>query len=540
MAARRAPSVCLACQARQALTGRRRPTSIKRRKMETLALGTMQDDGGMAMGMRGSSTMRRRNADEMDRKQTAVVVQEKLPDWDLKEQVDGVREALRGLEILWKEKDSRIRILQTLSNPWPKMRHSRMHNERRPSKSRLELPEANAAPIPHDVFKKNLAAATSDKLARQVLRAQLLRCETPYDIYRVIAVSLNMSKHTRMHLAALHEPIMRALYRCRNNVDDTEVLRTLNAIRGRFRAHGVPFDPQFLVLGLKFSARTRNLRGMKKYLGLMRERGMEMTSNVFRATIAKFSIGHRGLGEIRNGRWRRDELLQVLTGFQDAKHLPPEQQYHLGSFLDRDDWQYLHGWIAVLARCRHSMAVWEEWLLWKRSEARMKPKNLASCSPLMTTKTRGDYWFVEQMTYSGGLREAWQIFAETETQFSTLKERISTKLLEGLEYCPQSVWEAQGDNIRDALLKKYDRDLGLIEKALALAWVPTNLDDEAEGYHVLIDDQEDVLERLGAEDFKLEEDFGYPYESIVPVRERGLHDAAEIGYAEAAGNTARR
>lgn len=502
-----------------------------------MALSPLQV-GGMMMGTRGSATGRHDNASETERQQTAVVVEEKLPDWK-REEVEGVREALQGLSILWRERDKRIRILKTLSNPWPKLRHHRIHNERRASSGvQLELPEANAAPIPHDVFRKNLASATSDKIARQVLRAQLLRCEMPYDIYRVIAVGLTLSRQTRNHLGMLHEPIMRALYRCRNNVDDAEVLWTLNGIHSRFKVYDVPFDPQFLVLGLKFAARTRNLKGMKKYLNAMRERGMHMTSNVFRATIAKFSIGHRGLGEIRNGRWQRDELLQVLTGFHDAAHLPPEQQYHLGSFLDRDDWQYLHGWIAVLARCKHSVAVWEEWVLWKKSEARMKPKNLASCSPLMTTKTRGDYWFVEQMTYSGGLEQAWQIFAETDTKFSTLKERISTKLLEGLEYCPQSVWKEQGDAIRAALINKYDRDLDLIEKAFSLAWVPTSVEDEAEGYHVLTEGQEEVMERLSAEDFKLEEDFGYPYEtgSIVPVVERGLHDAVETTVAAAGGH----
>ncbi|KAK4544692.1 hypothetical protein LTR36_003941 [Oleoguttula mirabilis] len=365
-------------------------------------------------------------------------------------------------------------------------------------------------------------------MARQVLRAQLLRCETPKDIRRVVATALVHGRATRQHIAALHEPLMRALYRCRNNVDDQAILDTLSGIHSRFKIYDVRFDPQFLMLALKFAARTRSLKGMKKYLKALRQTGLKMTSNVFRAIIAKFSIGHRGLGEIRNGRWNRSELLQVLTGFDDAKHLPPEQQYHLGCYLDRSDWQYLHGWVAVLARCKDADAVWHEWQLWKKSEARMKPKNLASMHKLMTTKLRGDYWFIEQMTFSGGLKEAWRILEESGIKFTSIrKERIKTRLLEGVEYC--TIWS---DDIRNELIRKYDADLLQIEIALGVRWVPSGEpDDDAQGYHALVEDQEQVLERLGADDWKFEEeDFGYPYEAsspIVPLQERSLHDAVE-------------
>ncbi|KAK5111723.1 hypothetical protein LTR85_011768 [Meristemomyces frigidus] len=453
--------------------------------------------------------------------------------WKLDTQLDGLRDALKGLEELWQQKDQRVRVLRTLSNPWPPIQQHRAHNAKKQllAPSEHQLPEANAAPIPHATFRKNLAAATSDKMARQVLRAQLLRCEKPNDIQRVVAVALVQGRATRQHIAALHEPIMRALYRCRNNVDDQAILDTLSGIHSRFKIYDVPFDPQFLMLGLKFAARTRSLKGMKKYLKALRQSGLKMTSNVFRAIIAKFSIGHRGLGEIRNGRWNRSELLQVLTGFDDAKHLPPEQQYHLGCYLDRSDWQYLHGWIAVLARCKDADAVWHEWRLWKQSEARLNPKNLASMHKLMTTKLRGDYWFVEQMTYSGGLKEAWQILEETGIEFTTIKDRIKTRLLEEVEHC--TIWD---HDIRHELVRKYDADLLRIETALGVRWVPSGEpDDDAQGYHALVDDQEQVLDRLGADDWKFEEDYGYPYEAsspIVPSHERSLHDAAETTPAE--------
>ncbi|KAI6848648.1 hypothetical protein KC332_g11623 [Hortaea werneckii] len=470
---------------------------------------------------------------ELDRQERSnVVVSGRPKRWRIDVQLPDLRESLESLEQLWQDKDKRLKVLRTLSNPWPKERHP-LHNEHfTPSDTitRSELPEANAAPVPPDVFRQRLLSAHSDKGARQVIRTQLLRCETPRDINRVVAAALVLGRPARLHLAALHEPIMRALYRCRNNVSDSAILDCLSGLRSRFSIYGIPFDPQFIQLGLKFAARTRSVKGMKKYLHALKERRAKMTSNVFRAIIAKFSIGHRGLGEIRNGRWRRADLLQVLTGFDDCKHLPPEEQYHLETFLDREDWQYLHGWIAVLARCRHTDAIWREWERWKVSESRIHPKPLASAHCFNTTRLRGDYWFLEQMTYSGGLREAWLILAESEIDFGALKKRIRDCLLEGVEHAG-ICWS---ETIRQDIVRKYDTDLRKVEAALGVRWVPSpGSGDSGEGHHELTEDQWTVMERLAAKDFKLEEDFGYPYdgegeEGIVPLRDRPLHDAEEL------------
>ena len=265
-----------------------------------------------------------------------------------------------------------------------------------------------------------------------------------------------------------------------------------------------------------------------------------MTSHLFRSIIAKFSIGHRGLGEIRNGRWLRSELQQVCTGFDDCRHLPPEQQYHLGAFLDRSQWQYLHGWIAVLARCKEIDAVWHEWELWKLHPARLHPKNLQSMHKLITTKIRGDYWFVEQMTASGGIKEAWAIVADSGIVFSTLSGRIKRKMLEGIEYCtildPTSDHPIAHPSIRHELLRKYDADLLRIESALGVRWVPSgDPDDDAQGYHALFKDQEEVLEELSKEDWKLETDYGYPLASpMAKLEDVKLHDAAETTPADGA------
>jgi hypothetical protein len=277
-----------------------------------------------------------------------------------------------------------------------------------------------------------------------------------------------------------------------------------------------------------------------------------MSSNMFRSIIAKCSIGHRGLGEIRNGRWKRGELLQVLMGFEGDEDSRPK--CHLGSFLDRDDWQFLHGWVAILARCKESEVVWREWEYWKVSPSRRRARALerpiaVTESEPVTSRSRGDYWFLEQVALSGDLEGAWKVLRETEIVFSSVKRKIRDKMLEGPEFV--TVWD-QG--VRRALVEKWDRDLSAIEKALGVKWEskhhcvetePVKMqavnitadeivgqDSDAEGHHELFMDQEEALDKLGEAGWRLAEEYGFPYEDdegvIVPDGERELHEAIEV------------
>ena len=518
MATRRPTSSCLSCQVRQALVGRRRTSRARNRKFQTNAL-TSGGNASLLTNGRASSG-RSKAGSGIDLLASAVDAQ--------------IREAYHSLEALWKGRDERVRILRKLSNPWPEQRQTRMHSDEQPS-SKPDLPVPDERPISHDEFRVNLALAQTqgDKVIRSVLRAQLLRCETPKAILRVVAVAMQ-TRTSQVHFAALHEPVMRALYRCRGNVRDTAVLSLINTLHDRFALADLPFSPQLLALGLKFAARTRSVSAMRKYLRAFRQSNLSMTSNVFRSVIAKCSIGHRGLGEIRNGRWRRSDLLQVCLGFDDTSHLPPTEQYHFSTFLVREDWQYLHGWIAVLARCKHSDAVWDEWQIWKHSPGRLRPMVLAVRERDMTTRTRGDYWFVEQMTYSGDFARAWQILLETGMPFGFLNHRIQTIMLEGLERAPPGLREANADAIRKALLHKYDKDLGKIEAALGVRWIGDGGGETGRpGHHELVADREEILDRLGSDDWKLEEDYGFPLEDgvVVSLRESEVHDALEVGPA---------
>ena len=524
MSLTRRPSVCLLCQTRQLRLSRRRlSTSPHQRVLETTSIALRPEDDGFLLDSPPPST-----TPGIYSKKVLRQLQhhgEAIPAEALRD--IAVREAALSFEALYREKDARLQILRSLSNPFPEVQQGKNGHS-----GNTRLPKPENIHISHPTFRQHIKAAIGSKAVRQVLRAQLLRAEWPRDILRIVAVAMQ-DRQIAISLTHLYEPIMRALYRCRINVSDPEVLNTLSAIITRFRYAGLKVEAQLLYMALKFAARSRSKESMRKYLKMIRESGLEMSSNVYRSVIAKFSIGHRGLGEIRNGRWKRSDLREVLLGFKGCEDLPQEEQYHFGAFLDREDWQYLHGWVAVLARCRESQAVWEEWLLWRETKAYREPRilvvtgeeNIKRTSPTitMTNKLRGVYWFVEQMVFAGDIEKAWCILKETSVPFSRLKQRIRVRMLDEPEHV--TTWD---NAMQDELLRKYDWDLARIEQALGVAWKAGNVDGE--GRHELYMDQEEALDRLGSERWKWNEQNGYPWEEESPIishSERELHDAEE-------------
>jgi hypothetical protein len=509
MAACRTSTVCLSCRYHASIATRRRIQHSIRRNLQTAAL---RHNDGEQTGPHGVG------AEEGCEPGTIWSLTNAMKLWKTHTPTADVREAVLAFEVMVKQRDERQEVLRNLA----KSRPQEVYSAHVPTAGKVKLPEAQAAPISHAKYRELMRQTTSVKQVRHVLRAQLLRVRYPKDLLLVAAVAMQNSSHAEQ-LAILHEPVMRALYRCRETVTDAQVLDTCSIIVARLRFAGFHPHYQLITIGMKFAARARSIDGMKKYLKLVRERSSTMTSNLFRSVIAKFSIGHRGLGEIRNGRWRRSDLMQVLTGFEDCRHLPPEEQFHLGVFLDREDWQYLHGWVAVLARCRASDEVWAEWLLWKQNPARVRPKRLLSTERYMDTLWRGDYWFVEQMIYTGDVKRAWRILEDTAIDFGSLKDRIRTRLLDGAEHA--SRWTPQHTA---AMLVKYDAELLQIERAFGVTWQPGA--EDGEGQHVLFRDQEEALDELGAWDPKVDEDFGFPTDDdsmVLSIRERCLHDAQE-------------
>lgn len=241
---------------------------------------------------------------------------------------------------------------------------------------------------------------------------------------------------------------------------------------------------------------------------------------------AKMSIGKRGLGEIRNGRWLKRDLLQVLLGFDDPD---TERPYHLESFLDRDDWMYLHAWITVLARCKAVEQLHLEWGLWLTNPSRLYAKRLVtnvenSKSKNITTRIRGDYWFVEQMCYAGDVAKAWQILELTEIPFSNLRPTLQSMLLSEPEHA--TFWN---DDVQEAMLRKYDEEMIKIEAAVGAEWITTGPDGQ--GHHVVPQVFDDELWlKLSEPDLVSISPPGFPWESdpFVVQAQKELNEAEEV------------
>ncbi|GAB7354690.1 hypothetical protein MBLNU459_g5111t1 [Dothideomycetes sp. NU459] len=413
--------------------------------------------------------------------------------------VDLLREVLLyDMVPRFRHNDIRSAVKRTMSTQQPTAPGSE------PSSGRPSFP-LNGEPIPHEAFRQALKANPATNLK---------------DMKFVILAMQRGS--TAAIMGNMHESLRRALYRSRNNVTDAEVLSTINTIVNRLKFDNVPVNEDLMRLGLKFSARARSLPGMKRYLKEFRTSNGTIPRGLFRAVIAKFSIGSKGLGEIRNGRWKRQELLQVLLGFEDT---PPAEEHHLGIFLQRDDWQYLHGWVAALARCKATDEIWKEWQLWLVSPPRRNPRPLRvdDVARPMTSKSRGDYWFVEQMCIAGDIQRAWAILKESEIPFSQCRQAVRNMLLSEVQHA--TIWN---EEIRNGLVKKYSTDLDKIESALGVKWVSRG---EEGGFHVVDGDMEEMLERLAEEGFKLDPEYGYPWEEAsVAEREaqRNLMEAEEV------------
>ena len=228
---------------------------------------------------------------------------ENVRQWRLHSPIDELREAMLGFDALYTRRDLRIQVLRNLSNPWPSA--STGSSQRPKPNVALRLPEANAAPIPHSAFRRRIQLAMHDKEIRKILRLQLLRCERPNEIMRIMAVAMQ-NKVTAQNFAALAEPIIRALYRCRNNVTDPEVLKVLNVLLWRFKQADIPYRSILIHMGIKYAARSRSLIAMKKYLKLLRERGEIMMNNVFPQRDRKI--------QYRTSRTRRDSEWTLAKG----------------------------------------------------------------------------------------------------------------------------------------------------------------------------------------------------------------------------------
>jgi len=394
--------------------------------------------------------------------------------------------------------------------------------ERRGTALCLDLFPINGQALPNENFRKALSKARqeSEKAVRRVISEQLLRCQTPQEILRSVTIAMQRPE-TAKQLANSHQAITRSIYRSRNNATDERALATITIVVLSLRKANLPVHHELLNLGAKFSARARSLGGMKRYLRELKINKTGMTKSNFRAIIAKFSIGKRGLGEIRNRRWLRRDLLQVLLGFDDPD---TERPYHLETFMDRQNWLYLHAWITVLSRCKAVDQLHKEWDLWLDNPSRTISKQLITTGKNVSSRVRGDYWFIEQMCYAGDIAKAWQILCFTEIPFNDLRPAVQSMLLSEPQHA--TFWNA---DIQKAMMRKYEEEMCSIEAAIGATWVNTGPDGQ--GHHLVPENLDnEAMEKLSDPEFLSMTPPGFPWESdpLVLQAQKELNEAEEV------------
>jgi hypothetical protein len=338
----------------------------------------------------------------------------------------------------------------------------------------------------------DIQSITKEKDIRRKMKDQLRRCKTTRDIFRV-AVAALQSKRTAQIFTGYGEFISRAFYQTREFSSDISIAAKIAVLIKRFDREGLSFKLPLFYHGIAFAFRSRNLNLVKRFLWEFRSRGLLMSRGLFRLIIAKCSIGRRGYGEIRNGQWNREDMKQILLGFTGAQ---PGKEYHLSTFMDRNDWQscFAFAFVQILARCGFVDEMWKEWLIWKQSPTRLENAPINSpCTSRDTAGVRGDCHFVQEFIIAGDYKRAWKVLAET---------RIDPKLIQGEKLRTLLSWSnlatIWNESLREELMQKYEEDLDAMEHFLGVEWIS---DGRGGGYHRPTIRLNEALEELSDEHF---------------------------------------
>ena len=457
--------------------GRRRLSSTQRRKNADIRISETVGESKPLGNANITSSDTSKGNEEPD----ATPLNVKLHQARLYSPIDDLREQLLGDFRAYQ----RFQHLQTPELEWQKASPVDL--------GRIEHREASKHREAHRIvwenveeYKSRIFYQLGQKSIRKLMKDQLQRCRSTRDILQIVAVAMQR-RETVVQISSLHHEILAALYHVRQFSTDPDILSTLNLIVNRIRKENLPIRPELIREGLRFAARSRSLPAMKRYLRDAKELGVAISSNVFHSLVAKFSIGAKGHGEIRNGRWKRANLLQVLLGFDDVD---PADGYHLGVHLKREDWDAFSGWIAVLARCKALDELWKEWERWQSSETRKSNRELPGSPRGLTVRTRGDGWFIQQLLYAGAPERAWQIVYETRIPLHLLKTDARARLMDHPEYARK--WD---EPMKQALMEKYEAEIEKIEQCIGVKWVSQG----EEGFHVSTaqgEQAEELMEKL--------------------------------------------
>lgn len=258
---------------------------------------------------------------------------------------------------------------------------------------------------------------------RRTFRRLFDHCYTARNVMQVLALAFQRPRSTEA-LQGLAQSIVKALYRARNHATDRRICSIYHTLITRLKKTDLFVDQVLYAAAAKFAARSRDLLAMKRVLYLCKNSGAETGFRTFRAIVAKFSIGINGFGEIRNGRWKHEDLLQVVLGFEGTKCRGGEMEdHHLETLLRRDQWGYLTAWIQILTHLRLPNELWREWKLWS-----------ADASPEYTRnwEHRVGYWAAHILA-TGSPHLALRVLHDAGLDFWSVDVGLRTRLFDALQ-----------------------------------------------------------------------------------------------------------
>ncbi|KAI9808512.1 MAG: hypothetical protein M1827_007217 [Pycnora praestabilis] len=291
--------------------------------------------------------------------------------------------------------------------------------------------------------------------------AQLLEeANSPDDILR--AVVLNVRSQDDVHIFRETHWITRiGLHRFRRDHTDREILSVLNTITWSLRTRGLEPGKHHCISGMKYAVRARSAPAFGLYLTEFHRRNYRWTVPQWQGVVEEFC---KPECTMKHGEWDRREAHRILTGWEiDSVRSRHEEKASLSmrSYF-HEDTLCSEAYLNTLGVFKASDTIWQEWLDWSTG------RELAEIKEGQTREYGASFprAVLRALLASNDPKRAWQILKSTGTSKDWPSESTWDKLLDSPEYI--SIWS---EETRDAVLRRYAKDLENIESALHIQWV---------------------------------------------------------------------
>ena len=246
-----------------------------------------------------------------------------------------------------------------------------------------------------------------------------------------------------------------------------KTLHFYNAVISRFQKLQIPLGKEMIFTGVYLAAEARSTGGMMRYLQAFtqyrmpfRHRSAEklLLSVKQWATSDSFSAWE--------GLRRKQELFTVLTGYRSDRLVDfGERRQECIRNLFGDDYSKLGPlYVETLQSIASAEALYDEWVhftgskLWQ--EFHMSSDRWCHAEALRCVEA-----FIRGLISTGEFKRAWAVVKQSGCKPGELSETTWSELFDHPEYIEK--WQ---DGMSEQVLRKYEQQLALIEKALGVRW----------------------------------------------------------------------